>query len=125
MSKEGDDVRPREPKPSEAEEEQKGPSDTSLLLAGESATAGGHQSSLQEEFSEFQTPSSSDHGISKSGSCPEAPQKRVQRKRKRSESLPQFFETTRGDEVELLFRSDSEISGATISRGRKRRCKSV
>ncbi|KAK4763402.1 hypothetical protein SAY86_009170 [Trapa natans] len=117
MSKEGDDVRPREPKLSEAEEEQKSPSDTSLLLAGESATAGGHQSSLQEEFSEFQTPSSSDHGISKSGSCPEAPQKRVQRKRKRSESLPQFFETTRGDEVELLFRSDSEISVATISRG--------
>lgn len=108
------------PKPLETEE-QKGLIHGPQPLAGE-VTAG---SSLDEDGRECQTPSSSDHRIPTSWGCPAAPHKTVQRKRKRSGSVPLFFETTRGDEVELFFQSNLELSRVIRARDRKRRCASI
>lgn len=116
MSKEGDESQRKPPQ----NEELEGLADKSVLRS-ESAEG----STAYEDLWDCQTPSSSDHRISASRSCPVAPHKTGQRKRKRSESVPQFFETTRGDEVELFFQLDFELSGVIRSRDRKRRCKSI
>ncbi|EOY33656.1 hypothetical protein QUC31_018842 [Theobroma cacao] len=71
------------------------------------------------------TPTSSDHKIPTIQSCPPTPKKKVgpnSHKRKLSES--QFFETTRSEEVESFFRSNSEPVTVN-SRSIKRRCRSA
>ncbi|OWM73731.1 uncharacterized protein LOC116198656 [Punica granatum] len=109
-----------QPKPSETEEP-KGAADK-LLLDGETSD----WSTLTRDHRDCQTPSSIDHRIPTSQSCPATPRKTVQRKRKRSESSePQFFETTRGEEVESFFRSNFKLSKVTRSRDHKRRSTSM
>ncbi|KAE8682432.1 hypothetical protein F3Y22_tig00111238pilonHSYRG00005 [Hibiscus syriacus] len=74
-----------------------------------------------KEKEECKTPTSSDHKIPSIQSCPPTPKKKVRAdsvlKRKLSEL--QFFETTRRDEVESFFRSNTEPFSF------KRRCRSA
>ncbi|PKI64561.1 hypothetical protein CRG98_014993 [Punica granatum] len=99
-----------QPKPSETEEP-KGAADK-LLLDGETSD----WSTLTRDHRDCQTPSSIDHRIPTSQSCPATPRKTVQRKRKRSESSePQFFETTRGEEVQVNRVSVSTFEGLATS----------
>ncbi|KAE8688711.1 hypothetical protein F3Y22_tig00110956pilonHSYRG00057 [Hibiscus syriacus] len=80
-----------------------------------------------KEKEECKTPTSSDHKIPTIQSCPPTPKKKVRPdsflKRKLSEL--QFFETTRREEVESFFRSNSEPFTFGGSRGFKRRCRSA
>ncbi|GMI81700.1 hypothetical protein HRI_001839300 [Hibiscus trionum] len=81
-----------------------------------------------KEKEECKTPTSSDQKIPTIRSCPPTPKKKARPnfvlKRKRSEL--QFFETTRRDEVESFFRSNSEtFTFGGGSPGFKRRCRSA
>ncbi|XVF69044.1 hypothetical protein PTKIN_Ptkin11bG0049700 [Pterospermum kingtungense] len=81
------------------------------------------------EQEECKTPCSSDHKIPTIESCPPTPRKklRVINFHKRKFSELQFFETTRSEEVESFFRSNSESFTVVdeCSRGIKRRCRSA
>ncbi|KAJ8750294.1 hypothetical protein K2173_014209 [Erythroxylum novogranatense] len=69
-----------------------------------------HRQVLDDEV-ECKTPTSSDHKIPTSESCPPTPKKKVQvnlQKRKFPEL--QFFETRNRDEVESFFRSNFQVS---------------
>ncbi|XWS28659.1 hypothetical protein CRYUN_Cryun25bG0089900 [Craigia yunnanensis] len=80
---------------------------------------------VEEEEEKCKTPTSSDHKIPTIQSCPPTPKKKVRvnfRKRKLSEL--QFFETTRSEEVESFFRSNSEPF-TVESHSIKRRCRSA
>ncbi|KAE8734849.1 hypothetical protein F3Y22_tig00000715pilonHSYRG00374 [Hibiscus syriacus] len=76
---------------------------------------------------ECKTPTSSDHKIPTIQSCPPTPKKKVRSKfaLKRKLSEVQFFETTRREEVESFFRSNSEPFTLDSSRKFKRRCRSA
>ncbi|XVF05284.1 hypothetical protein REPUB_Repub05bG0158600 [Reevesia pubescens] len=80
---------------------------------------------LDDEEEECKTPTSSEYKIPSIQSCPPTPRKKVRlnfHKRKFSEL--QFFETTRNEEVESFFQSNSEPF-AVNSRSLKRRCRSA
>lgn len=80
-----------------------------------------------EEEEECKTPTSSDHKIPTIRSCPPTPRKKVRagnNSHKRKLSELQFFETTRSEEVESFFRSNSEPFTVEF-RSVKRRCRSA
>ncbi|XWS52953.1 hypothetical protein CRYUN_Cryun11dG0116000 [Craigia yunnanensis] len=104
----------------EEEKEEQG-----LEKDGEKEEEEGVTSRKDVEEEECKTPTSSDHKIPTIQSCPPTPKKKVRvnfLKRKLSES--QFFETTRSEEVESFFRSNSEPF-TVESRSVKRRCRSA
>ncbi|XP_022756639.1 cyclin-dependent protein kinase inhibitor SMR2-like [Durio zibethinus] len=107
-----------EQQPQEEEKEEEG-----LEKDVEEGVASGKD--VEEEEEECKTPTSSDHKIPTIQSCPPTPKKKVRanfHKRKLSEL--QFFETTRSEEVESFFRSNSEPF-TVESRSVKRRCRSA
>ncbi|KAB2080775.1 hypothetical protein ERO13_A05G084500v2 [Gossypium hirsutum] len=82
----------------------------------------------EEEKEECKTPTSSDHKIPTIQSCPPTPKKKVRvsmvHKRKLSEL--HFFETTRREEVESFFRSNSHPLTVDASPDiKRRRCRSA
>ncbi|XP_022730285.1 cyclin-dependent protein kinase inhibitor SMR2-like [Durio zibethinus] len=82
-------------------------------------------SSRKDGEEECKTPTSSDHKIPTIQSCPPTPKKKVRvNSHKRKLSELQFFETTRSEEVESFFRSNSEPF-TVESRSSKRRCRSA
>ncbi|XVF19826.1 hypothetical protein REPUB_Repub11eG0144000 [Reevesia pubescens] len=87
----------------------------------------GRRKDVEEEEEEAcKTPSSSDHKIPTSQSCPPTPKKKVRvNSHKRKLSELQFFENTRSEEVESFFLSNSEPFTTIESRSTKRRCRSA
>ncbi|KAF5744794.1 hypothetical protein HS088_TW07G00374 [Tripterygium wilfordii] len=77
----------------------------------------------EDQEEECKTPTSSDHKIPTSQSCPPTPRKKPHvflHKRKISELS--FFEATRRDQIEVFFRSPScdEVSSTSVKKKRSR-----
>ncbi|MBA0548481.1 hypothetical protein Golob_019579 [Gossypium lobatum] len=83
----------------------------------------------EDEGEECKTPSSRDHKIPAIQSCPPTPRKKPMMRMKRKVSELQFFETTRSEEVESFFGSNSypfsTNNTAAHPHFKKRRCKSA
>ncbi|MFQ6619669.1 hypothetical protein Gotur_001070 [Gossypium turneri] len=83
----------------------------------------------EDEGEECKTPSSRDHKIPAIQSCPPTPRKKPMMRMKRKVSELQFFETTRSEEVESFFGSNSYPFSTNNTAAhppfKKRRCKSA
>ncbi|KDP43943.1 hypothetical protein JCGZ_05410 [Jatropha curcas] len=95
----------------------------------------GDQETVSNEQEECKTPTSSDHKIPVSRSCPPTPRKKrpepqlmfLHNKRKLHEN--DFFEDTHRDEIDSFFRSSFELAGIefideSCRSTKKRRCRS-
>ncbi|KAM5584304.1 hypothetical protein ABKV19_003929 [Rosa sericea] len=78
-----------------------------------------------EEYSSCRTPTSFDHRIPTIQSCPATPRKKQGRVflHKRKLAFSDFFESTRGEEVESFFHSCFESPASP--RVKKKRCTSI
>lgn len=83
----------------------------------------------EDEGEECKTPSSRDHKIPVIQSCPPTPRKKPMMRMKRKLSELQFFETTRSEEVESFFGSNTDPFSANNTAAhppfKKSRCKSA